>query len=295
MIRLLATASLAVLALAACTPEAATPDPATVHAEGEGAVQPAMAGDMPGDFQLSYKQESENYNVTSEIDPAILAFDPVLANQLWKDAKQALDELGQQADSDKAEADKMAAETGDPSWFMGYTLDFTYKAGAMLDDVIGVTETVATFTGGAHPNYFLGGFNYRKGKTEPLPLSAFVADEPAFHELVVKALVAEKLQRGYEVAETASIESGLREILVPSPEVPDVYAGRFVLEKSTEAGKAGGISVLFSPYDVGSYAEGAYTVTLTAAELTPVLNETWAGRFGGEPVVEEEEPVREEQ
>lgn len=294
MNRLLASASLAVLTLAACTPEAATPDPATVTAEGDDTVQPAMAGDMPGDFQLSYELQSENYAVTSEIDPAILAFDPVLANQLWKDAKQALDSLAQQAGEDKVAADTMAAETGDPSWFMGYTLDFSYKAGAVLDDVIGVTESVGTYTGGAHPNYFLGGFNYRKGETEPLPLSTFIADETAFHEQVIRGLVAQKLERGIEVSETAAIEAGLREILVPTEEVPDVFAGRFVLEASTEAGKAGGISVLFSPYDVGSYAEGAYTVTLTAAELAPLLNETWAGRFGGEPVVGEEAPVTEE-
>ena len=294
MIRLLASASLAVLALAACTPEAAAPDPAAVPAEGESEAQPAMAGDMSGDFQLSYKLESENYAVTSEIDPAILAFDPALASQLWKDAKQALDGLALQADEDKVAADQMSAESGDPSWFMGYTLDFTYTAGAVLEDVIGVTETVGTFTGGAHPNYYLGGFNYRKGETTPLPLSTFVADEPAFHELIIKGLVAEKLERGLEESETAAIESGLREILVPSAEVPDVYAGRFVLEKSTEAGKAGGISVLFSPYDVGSYAEGAYTVTLTAGELAPILDETWKARFSGEPIIEEEEPVSEE-
>jgi hypothetical protein len=67
-----------------------------------------------------------------------------------------------------------------------------------------------------------------------------------------------------------------------------------VLEKSTEAGKAGGISVLFSPYDVGAYAEGAYTVTLTAGELAPILDETWKARFSGEPIIEEEEPVSEE-
>ena len=46
---------------------------------------------------------------------------------------------------------------------------------------------------------------------------------------------------------------------------------------------------MFSPYDVGSYAEGAYTVTLPAASLTPILTETWKSRFGGEPLVEDDE------
>ena len=50
---------------------------------------------------------------------------------------------------------------------------------------------------------------------------------------------------------------------------------------------------MFSPYDIGSYAEGAYEVTLPAIDLTPILTEAWGPRFGGEPVIEE--VVEEEQ
>ena len=104
--------------------------------------------------------------------------------------------------------------------------------------------------------------------------------------MVIKALVEEKIARGFEATARASIESEIREMLAPSPEHPNLYTGNFVLDPSTEAGKAGGITVLFSPYDVGSYAEGSYEITLGAAGLIPILTETWAPRFGGEPVVE---------
>ncbi|MFN7165228.1 MAG: hypothetical protein ACK4P2_10470, partial [Hyphomonas sp.] len=189
MIRLLAAAPLAALMLAACTPEAAgtgaAEDPAVTAAGAELA--------EPEDFQLSYTLESENYTVQSEIDPTILAFDPPLAWRLWTQAKAELDDLGHSADEGRRMADEDAASTGEASWFNGYSLEITHKATGVFDDVISVSDFVSTYTGGAHPNYFLAGAIHRKGDTKPLPLSTFITDEAAFNDRVIKALVEEKL------------------------------------------------------------------------------------------------------
>lgn len=292
MIRVTAPVFAAALLLAACTQGAPAPsasETALIEAASiEAAPAPPVA---PEGFQLSYKVETENYAVSAEIDPAILAFDPALAYQLWTSAKEQLDDLGASADEGRKMADEDAAATGETPWFMAYSLDVTHKATAVFDDVISVAETFYTFTGGAHPNYFLGGGNYRKGEAAALPLSAFVTDQTAFNELVIKALVAEKIARGQAASESAAIESSLRELLAPTPEVPEIYKGNFVLEASTEPGKAGGISVVFSPYDVGPYAEGAYVVTLPAADLAAILTPEWAPRFGGAPVLGEGSPA----
>ncbi len=271
------------------------PGPAEVTAENGGEEETTVTGDMPRDFQLSFKRDSGRYAFTSEIDPAVLEFDRELAIQLWKQAKQAHESFARLADEDTIAADSLAAEPGGLPLFTLYTFDLSYSAGAVLEDVIAVTETVSSFTGGAHPNLFIRGFNYRKGEIIPLQLSTFIADEPAFHGLVIKDLFGQRVERGFEEFEIASIDAGLGGALIPSEEVEEVYSGRFVLEASTDAGKLGGISVLFSPYDVGSYAEGTYTVTLTADELIPILTETWAGRFGGEPLFTQDAPVSEQQ
>ncbi|MBA4338574.1 DUF3298 and DUF4163 domain-containing protein [Hyphomonas sp.] len=288
MIRLLSTVSLAALLLAACTPEAA--EPAAVDAVAETASAEAAPPAAPEGFQLSYMLENETYTVQSEIDPAILAFDPALAYRLWTTNKAALDALVAQAQADKAASDADPESFG----FMGYSLSITQKAALVLEDVISLADTTDTYTGGAHPNYFLGGGIYRKGETDALPLSTFIADPAAFGELAIKALAMEKQERGY-ADEPAAIESSLEELLAPTTDAPDVYKGRFVFAPSSEAGKIGGITLVFSPYDIGSYAEGAYEVTLPAAELTPILTEAWAPRFGGAPVASEEAPVAEEQ
>lgn len=293
MIRLLASAYVCALLLAACAPESPATDPAAdpdVAAAGAEAAPAAPEG-----FELSTTRESETYTVTAEIDPAILAFDPPLAWRLWSNANQQLNELAASADEGRRMADEDTATTGEKSWFMGYTLDITHKATAVLDDVISVSDFVGTYTGGAHPNYFLGGAIYRKGEEAALPLSTFVTDPDAFNELVIKALVEEKIARGYEITESASVEASLRELLVPSAEIPDVYAHNLLLAASTEPGKAGGLTVVFSPYDIGSYAEGSYEVTIPAEALAPILTEAWSSRFGGLPVVEEDELAIEEQ
>jgi Protein of unknown function (DUF3298) len=293
MIRLTASVLLAAGWLAACSAKDEAPaEPAVVDVAS--VAEPAAAPAEPDGFELSYKLESANYTVTSEIDPAILAFDPALAYRLWTQAKSSHDALGVQAADDKRSADAMSAETGEASWFMGYSLDIIDKAHAVLGDFISVEETVSTFTGGAHPNYFLGGETWRKGDLEPLPLSTFVKDEAAFTELVVKNIVDQKAERGIEPYLGRSHEASIRDLLLPTTEVPDVYAGKVVLEPSTVAGKAGGITVLFSPYEVGSYAEGAYTVTLPAADLAPILTPDWASRFGGDLIVRQDAPVTEE-
>lgn len=290
MLRLLTMSALAAFILAACAPKDAAPATGDPLAAAESA--PPVP---PEGFQLSYKLESENYSVASEIDPAILAFNPALAYRLWTQSKQQLEDLGASADEGRVMADEDAAVSGEDSWFMGYTLEIRHEVTGTFEDVISIRDTVSTYTGGAHPNYFLAGGIYPKDKTAPFSLSAFVNDQAAFNDLVIRALTAEKIARGVAGADSAAVEAELREMLVPSPDDLETYKGNFVFEPSTQPGKVGGITVMFSPYDVGSYAEGAYSVTLPASALTPILTETWAPRFGGEPVVEEDAPASEEE
>lgn len=289
MLRLTVTTALAALWLAACAP--ATP-PEDDAPDGDTPAEVETQSAEPEDttpVELSYSAETETSTVSLEIDPAIEAFDPALSRRISAEAKAALDELDDLAAGDKVSADEHAAKTGGTSWFNPYSKDYVYRVTAGQGDILSVQYTVSEFTGGAHPNYFMGGSVYTRGEAEPLPLSAIIADPSAFETLVVSAIADEKLERGYE-EERPALEASVREMLAPSAALPDIYSGRFVLEASTEAGKFGGITVLFSPYDVGSYAEGAYLVTLTAADLAPILVQDWAPRFGGSPVAEREEP-----
>lgn len=288
MLRLFATASLAALVLAACAPKVVVPKGDEVEAmpaENVTAEPESEVEEGPRDTELSYTHETDLFSVSAEIDPAIRDFDPDLAQRLWTASRKSLDELAAQAQADHISAQAYEGETGQTSWFMPYSLDIKHEASVVLDEVISITGTTGIFTGGAHPNYFLGGAIYRKGETEPVPAVELVADQAAFSDLVVSALADVKIARGIEARDRADIEAGLREQLAPSADYADVYEGRLALVPSTVAGKAGGIKVVFSPYDVGSYAEGSYEVVLPAEGLTTILSPNWTSMFGGAPAV----------
>ena len=294
MKRLLFTASFAALMLAACSPETAAPAGETPAAEdastgGEANAETASAETAPLPADLgspAFEEVTEDYEIRTVVAPEIAAFDPVLAKLFFDVAEESLNALKEQAVQDKKAAEEQAAQNGTESWFRQYAMEYRFDATARAGDVISVQQNVYSYTGGAHPNYSLKGMVYQQGKTDPVPLADVVADLPAFGAKLKAGLIEEKLERGYEVTRE-SVTAEVEEILGDDQKAGAEFGQNYVLEPSTEEGKFGGISVLFSPYDVGPYAEGAYVVTVSAADLASMATTAWAPRFGGEPVLRE--------
>lgn len=292
MKRLLLTASIAGLLLSACAPKSEVPagaDAAAGEAASgeETAVVAAEDAPLPADLgSPAFEEVTEDYEIRTVVDPEIVDFDPSLAKLFFDVAQESLDALKEQAVNDRKSADEDAAADGRESWFHQYSLEYRFEATARAGDVISVQQNVYSFTGGAHPNYSLKGMVYQQGRTDPVPLSEVVADMPAFGAALKAGLVEEKLERGYEVTREGVI-SEVNELLGDDQKAGSESGANFVLEPSTEEGRFGGISVLFSPYDVGPYAEGAYTITIPAADLASITTTEWAPRFGGEPVLRE--------
>jgi hypothetical protein len=95
--------------------------------------------------------------------------------------------------------------------------------------------------------------------------------------LIREDIAREKRERGIEVE--ADIEK--------DPSISRVKAdlktmGAPSLVPSTVAGKAAGLLFHFSHYDVGAYAEGAYTAYLPWEQLEPFLADKARVLFGGE-------------
>ncbi len=246
-------------------------------------ILPALSinGDA-GALRLNYAATTPAYEVTGSIDKKIDAFDPVIAAQFAQNISATGSHFAADAVLMKAEADAAKAK-GEEYWWPGaYTFDLNYKPTLILDDMISIEETSALYTGGAHGMYTLGGLVFRKGGDVPLGLEEIVTDEAAFEALMFEALVDAKIARGYE-APRETILGEARDFLADS----DAWKSNFVLEPSNVTGKIGGVTVLFSPYDVGSYAEGAYAATIPAEKLAPILNAAMKPRFGGTPVVKD--------
>lgn len=299
MKRLAFSASLAALMLAACAPEQDTPAGQTSSGDATAAdlqendtaetatVTPESVPAVDAD-KLVFEETTEDYSVRVSIDPKIAEFQPVLAEDLMTSTKDKLESFKSDAVRDGTAAREMAAE-GEESWFRRYSLEYKFTQTAHAGDVISIHQFMAVDTGGAHPNYTITGLVHERQDEYPLPIDAVIADPAIYGAKLKAALIAEKERRAYDDAARAGAKGEIEGLFGEDDRQAGLSHGsNFVLEPSTEAGKFGGITVLFSPYEVGPYAEGSYEVTIPAADLAGALRPDWVERFGGEPLPSEE-------
>jgi hypothetical protein len=78
--------------------------------------------------------------------------------------------------------------------------------------------------------------------------------------------------------------------MAPSPDddkmwpCPTWRESDFVLAASAVPNKLGGLTFVFDPYAIGSYAEGPYEVTVPYDAIKGVIAPAYAGEFVGGPL-----------
>jgi len=280
MIRSVLALSAAAFVLAACMQgEEVGPPQLSERQAAETASLPANLGSPAMEIT------NESFNGRAVVDPQIAAFDPQLAGQLMARAREALEEMDASARRDQAEW-AAAMEEGEADFnFRPYEMEVRHHAVSQADGFLSVQQEIYLNSGGAHPNYFLGGALYAVEGGAPVPITAIVADPAGLGARLKTRLVDAKIARGYDEASRTYVEEQVEEYLGDDAVAGGEWANTYILNPSTEEGLFGGITVLFSPYDVGPFAEGSYEITIPAADLDGLLTPVWAARFGGEPVI----------
>ena len=136
------------------------------------------------------------------------------------------------------------------SWEYELNCDVSYKA----PNLISLVTTTNSFAGGAHPNTYMKSyvFGLVNGKAKLLRLSDIVKKG-------IKAqYVIDYVGKPALLKEKQGKSSDLE--LDPGWEIPNKIWSQFTVDKS-------GLTWNFSPYDVGSYAEGPYIVPLPWASM----------------------------
>jgi hypothetical protein len=164
-----------------------------------------------------------------------------------------------------------------------YSHDRTYSRRSVVGRYVSVLRSDFFDGLGAHPNRvfntILWDSNGRK-RVSIRPLFKEADDDgPTLRRLaraVRLALAVEKKKRDMPVHDPDT------DIGLSAVEPKLLKMGAVALTPSSEAGKSAGLVFYFSPYAVGGYAEGSYTVYLPASEFKDDLSSEGAALFGGE-------------
>lgn len=264
--------------LASVTTEAGdTPDSQTVPEKTSPDSIPArLESDTSGPSpDIEIKIDQEMLTASASIDGRISDFSPALSERIKAEIDLAFE---------KAEA--IAASDAEEGFTAPHDYQYEFEKSASVDDIISIDYFNMMFTGGAHPNYLLGGILHDRAEGEDISPTVILSEAGTAD---MKTLLMEKLAAAKAERMTMELEDMRGEVADVFPKEIEFWFGQVVLLPSTEAEKFGGLNVRFSPYDVGPYAEGSYDLLVTAAELDGKLSERFAPMFGGDPIVEDNE------
>jgi len=217
-------------------------------------------------------QKSKSAEIEVTIDPALKAYPGLYENLLAEGQRDAA--------KWRQEADKSLRE--EPEMFKGdrrHSYDRSYRQRSVVAHYVAILRDDGSYAGGAHPNSYTDTILWdttAKKRVSIRPFFKETADNGptmvALEKRVRAAACAAKEKRGAGCDNPVDL-SGIKPTLLG--------LGPVTPAPSTEGGKSSGLTFHFSPYGLGSYAEGAYTLFVPWTDFKDTLSVEGAALFGG--------------
>jgi hypothetical protein len=213
---------------------------------------------------------------TLAIEDTLKAY-PALYENLFAEGKRELDKWRASAESDR--------KTSPEEFKDGrrYAFDRSYTRRSAIGRYVSIERFDYLNSGGAHPNSLLDTILWDTNAKKRISIRPFFKETapggPTLTRLAKEiraALAVEKKARGADDIDPTA-DTGLGNVKADLTKM-----GAVALVPSTEAGKSAGMVFTFSPYAVGSYAEGPYTAYVPWAAFKDDLSGEGAALFGGE-------------
>lgn len=200
---------------------------------------------------------------------------PKVADVILTESRLDLDEMERLAKAELSGED------------MPYDLATRWEVAGEAGPLMSLVKSTYTFTGGAHGNSYLNGRLYETASGERVQIADMFEDVAAASVPVIDAVRAaiseQKMERfGATGVPTDTITGEVSDGIPQSGELP----GEIALVASTEAGKFGGLVAMYSPYEIGAYAEGSYQGVISQDVFRDLLKPEYADLFAGAPVYE---------
>jgi hypothetical protein len=236
--------------------------------------------------QISISTNAVVVSVT--VDPALRKYPGLFEDNLAEGKRWA--------ERNRAEAAKTRRD--EPEFFREgrrWTFERSYNLRSAVGRYISVLRDDGTYTGGAHPNSYMNTILWdsdTRRRVNIRPLFRETADNgptmTALAQLARLAVATEKLKRdtiNVDVPKeklTPESLAKLDQFISGGVEPTLLKIGPISLAPSTDADKSSGLTFHYSPYAVGAYAEGPYTVFVPWTAFQSHLSPEGAAIFGGQ-------------
>lgn len=280
MLRLACCATMGVLLTSACAKKPEAPDTDVT----QGIEQPAVAvvvqavpglvpgADMPHEIEVS----NDHFTGSVRVDDALIAVAPDLAAELLADGRVRIEAMDEDARTYKE---------ADPEYFNSYSLSIEWTLVAQSGDLISIEGFTGAYSGGAHGNYRTDARIHDVSAKADVSLRDLLADSERAMAASLPVILADiARQRSKKVGGGSSADT-FRSEAADAISAGSILDGETGLAMSDIADRFGGLVVYFAPYEIGSYAEGAYKVTVPQAVFHDFLKQDYAALFAGEPII----------
>ena len=232
---------------------------------------PATAAIKP-DFTINTKAAE----ITVAVESALKKH-PGLAADCLAEGKRWAEKMRQDADKERRESPVMFPEG------RRWSLEREYTSRSLVGRYVSILRADYSFTGGAHPNTYVDTILWDRDARRRISIRPFFKESAdngptmtALAKLVRAAVAAEKKAR--EIPLDDDPDKQFAKAIKPQL----IGIGPVSLAPSTLADKSSGLTFHFSPYAVGAYAEGPYTVFVPWTDLRPYLSAEGTALFGGD-------------
>jgi hypothetical protein len=232
------------------------------------ALSPALAAEPKPDFSIKTKWVEASVTLDAKIKA-----DPALAANCLAEGKAWV--VKNRADADKERKQEPELFRNGP-----WTMERKYETRSVVDGrYVSIVRADYEYTGGAHPNSSSDTILWDRSAGKRISIRPFFTETAdngptlkAMRQGVIASLAAEKKKRGAEGTDASAIEAIEPKLLKVGP---------VSLAPSTAEGKSSGLTFHYSPYAVGSYAEGEYIAFVPWETLKPYLTPEGIKIFGG--------------
>lgn len=218
--------------------------------------------------------------------PAVVRHAPVLADRLYRGEIKGLERFSAEA------ADPKDGLRSEPAAFRKqgrWEMEVSYAPALETGRLLSLYRSAYTDTHGAHPNHEDGGIVFDKPTNRNLhPLDLLIpgADLKPLDRALCDAARAAKRERNEgpwnEKEDTNFSCPTWRGLFGETGKLLEGSAPpQIALAPGDMAGKAGGLTFIYSPYDIGAYVEGGYAVVLQQAVFRAALRPQYAAEFAG--------------